>query len=310
MSIPAAKSKDPLDPLSPQRRESLGFIGLGQMGGAMVRRCLAQGIRVTVFDLSAVAMVQATADGAIAASSARDVADREEVVVACLPSQTACRQAAIGVDGAIHGARIKVYVETSTVGITVVRELAQALSAAGIALVDAPVSGGPRGADAGTLFSMVGAKSGAWNLVHDLVAAYSAQSIIVGEEPGLGQACKLVNNAISMAALAVTCETTVVGIKAGLDLKTMIAAINRSSGRSEVTEKKFPVSVIPRTFDYGASMDTASKDTELFVQEAAALGVPAELSFAVASVWKNAAAHGQSRDFTELFQDFEQRAGL
>lgn len=214
----------------------------------------------------------------------------------------------MGADGVIHGKRIKAYVETSTVGITVVRELAAQLSGAGIALVDAPVSGGPRGAEAGTLVSLVAAQAAAWNLVREAVATYSGESVMVGGEPGLGQACKLVNNAISMAALAVACEATVVGVKAGLDLEKLLYAINRSSGRSDVTEKKSPVAIVPKTFAYGASMDTASKDTALFTCDAAALGVPVGLSLAVADFWKEAAARGGTRDFTELFLDFEGRA--
>ena len=90
-------------------------------------------------------MAQAVAAGAFAATNPRDVADRETVVIACLPSQEACRQVVMGADGVIHGKRIKAYVETSTVGITVVRELAAQLSGAGIALVDAP-SAADRGA--------------------------------------------------------------------------------------------------------------------------------------------------------------------
>ena len=85
---------------------------------------------------------------------------------------------------------------------------------------------------------MVAAQAAACNVMREAVATYSGEPAMVGGEPGLSQACKLVNNAISMAALAVACEATVVGVKAGLDLEKLLYAINRSSGRSDVTETK------------------------------------------------------------------------
>src|SRR3546814_10099250 len=140
-------------------------------------------------------------------------------------------------------------------------------------MVDAPVSGGPRAAAQGTLTSMIAAQPETWRETEDIVGAYSGRTFLVGAEPGLAQACKLVNNAMSLATLAIACETAVFGVALGLDANTMIDVINVSSGRSAATRDKFPKSILTRSFDYGPSVRTAAQDLALIVPEATALGV-------------------------------------
>ena len=179
------------------------------------------------------------------------------------------------------------------------------LQTQGILMVDAPVSGGPRGAGDGGLTSMVAGTPEAWMSAEAAVAAYSDTVFQVGDEAGLAQVCKLVNNAISLSSLAIACEATAYGAHAGLDLSTLIDVINVSSGRCDATVKKFPQSIVTRRFDYGASMEVARKDLALFVAEAQALGSALECTPAIADLWRNAAARGSARDFTELYKQFE-----
>lgn len=292
--------------------DSIGFIGLGLMGAAMAKNILASGRSVVVHDLSPQAVTTLVeSHGALAAASPKEVADRCRIVIACLPSPQASLAVAQGENGVIHGSAIRYYIEASTIGIQTCRTIAQAMETRNIHLIDAPISGGPKGAAAGTLSSMVACPPFVWNTVSQVVASYCGKTFFVGETAGLAQACKLVNNAMSLTALALACETTVLGVAAGLDAHTMIDVINASSGRSTVTTDKFPASVLPRTFDYGASINTAAKDLELFLTEAKALGMRTDGTRAVAKLWQEAVADGQGEmDFTSLIQRFEQPLGI
>ncbi len=135
-------------------RGASGFIGLGHMGAAMAHRLLQAGFPLVVHDLSPAACAPLAAAGAQVAGSAREVADAAEVVFLCLPSAAASRSVVEGPHGLLAGRALRVVVETSTVGPAALRSLAALLAARGVALVDAPVSGGPRGAQAGTLSVM------------------------------------------------------------------------------------------------------------------------------------------------------------
>src|SRR3546814_18054612 len=140
-------------------------------------------------------------------------------------------------------------------------------------MVDAPVSGWPRAAAQGTLTSMIAAQPETWRETEDIVGAYSGRTFLVGAEHGLAQACKLVNNAMFFATLAIACETAVFGVALGLDAHTMIDVINVSSGRSAATMDKFATSILTRSFDYSASVRTAAKYLDIYVQETQAMGM-------------------------------------
>lgn len=291
--------------MSAEALTSIGLLGLGQMGGAIGRCCLRAGLHVTGYDPSpSASQALADAGGALAHSPA-EVASRERLVLAFLPSVEACEQAIFGPQGVIHGERITCYVEGSTVGIAAMRSFHTRLAARGIGLADAPVSGGPRGAQEGRLLVMTAADDGVWAMLAPVLHAFARHSVRVGTQPGLAQACKLVNNAMGMAALATACEAAAVGVAAGMELGALIEAVNLGTGRSAATETKFPASIIPRSFDYGASMAIAAKDTQLFCAEAQALGLDVPLAQSVAQAWAQAAAQGGQRDFTELYLDYE-----
>ncbi|MDS1139777.1 NAD(P)-dependent oxidoreductase [Pusillimonas sp. SM2304] len=285
---------------------TVGFIGLGHMGGAIAEQYLKAGHKTVVFDLSEKLMAKLAAQGAQAAGSARQLADSVDIIVACLPSPAASHAVALGEQGICHGRKVKFYIETSTIGVMACKNIAAGLAQYQIQMIDAPVSGGPRAAAQGKLTSMVAAPAAAWDQASPVINAYSGKTFLVGKEPGLAQACKLVNNALSLSTLALACETAVFGVAAGLDAHTMIEVINASSGRSAATQDKFPASILNRHFDYGASVRTAAKDLALFVQEAQALGMDVSGTSRLADIWKNAEAAGDpERDFTTLIQHYE-----
>lgn len=289
----------------------IGCIGVGRMGGPMVRRLLDAGHEVVAFDIDAHALARAEALGATASGSPREVADRARLVIASVPDGAASRVVALGPDGIVHGRSVRTYVETSTIGVTAARAIAGALAQAGIAFVDAPVSGGPRAIVAGTLTTMVAAAPEALAAAVPALDAICGRRFLVGDRAGIAQACKLVNNAIMLSTLQIAAEAAAFGVLAGLDAATMIEVVNASSGASAVTQKKFPASILNRRFDFGASMATAAKDMALYVEDAQAIGALLEGTPRIADAWRRAAEAGDSaRDFTRIVQWFEASTGV
>jgi 3-hydroxyisobutyrate dehydrogenase-like beta-hydroxyacid dehydrogenase len=128
----------------------------------------------------------------------------------------------------------------------------------------------------------------------------------MGETPGAAQTMKLANNLLAAAALAVSSEAVVMGVKAGLDPKTMIDVINASSGRNSATEDKFPKSVLPRTFDFGFATGLSFKDVRLCVDEAEAMGVPMVVGSAVRQMLSvTNQLFGPDSDFTCMVKTVE-----
>ena len=288
--------------------QTTGFIGLGHMGGALARRLLAAGFPLVVHDLSAAACARFDALGATVCATARDVADRAAIVFLCLPSVGAAQMVAREL---ATGKALKIVVETSTVGPASVREMAATLSAHGIAVVDAPVSGGPKGADAGTLSVMHAGAADHVATVRPQLQALAGKVFDVGAQPGLAQVCKLVNNAISAAAMVASCEGVVLGVQAGRDAGTLVEAINAGSGRNAATLDKFPKSILPGTFDYGGPVGLMLKDLSLFIEEAGARGLPAGMAQAAFAGWSQAVERvGADADYSELIRPYEDDAGV
>lgn len=233
-------------------RRSVGFIGLGKMGGHMARRIVDAGHLLTVFDPAAEALKPLIAAGAVASASVREVADRAEIVFASLPMPGIVRAAAVGPGGLCEGSAIKVFVDTSTTGPQIAAEVAAELALRNIAAVDCPVSGGMAGARDGKLTLMVSGPRGVVNDAMDLLRILGTP-VYVGETPGAAQTVKLANNLLVAAAMTITAEALVMGAKAGVDPKVMCEVINASSGRNTATADKFPRAVLTGTFDFGFS---------------------------------------------------------
>lgn len=285
-----------------------GFIGLGHMGGAMARRLLAAGYELMVYDLNAAASDALVALGARKAVSPREIAAEAQVVFLSLPSIDATRNVAAQLSG---GGRLQVLVETSTVGPAAVRELVKQMIACKVSVVDAPVSGGPRAAVAGTLSMMHSGSSEAVGIVSDRLSVIAARLFDVGTEPGLAQVCKLVNNAISAAGMVAACEATVVGVKAGLEAGNLLAAINAGTGRNAATLDKFPKSILPGTFDYGGPLGLMIKDLRLFIEESERYGLVGVMAPATLQVWLEAVQRsGPDADYSVLIRHLEMDAGV
>ncbi len=287
----------------------IGFVGLGQMGGPMSRRLLAAGYELVVHDLRAEAVEGLVAAGAEAAKSPAEVAGRAELVLVSLPTPQVVSAVALGPDGLIHGGALRTYVDLSTTGQAVAVEVAAALAERGVTTLDAPVSGGVRGAINGTLAVMVAGPAPELERVRPLLEVFG-RVFHVGERPGLGQLMKLANNFLSATAIVATAEAVVLGVKGGLDPATMLAVINASTGRNTASEDKFPRQILSGNYAAGFTAGLLTKDLGLCAAAAEALGVPMPVAALVHAQWQRAVAElGAEADITRIVALVEQAAG-
>src|SRR5712691_10848392 len=209
----------------------VGFIGVGRMGNHMAGRLVEAGYRVTVYDTNETAMARLVQRGAERAESAAAVASAAETVLVSLPTPDIVRAVALGPAGVAAGTKVKTFVDLSTTGPRVAAAVAEGLAAKGIVAVDAPVSGGPSGAEKGTLAVMVACPRPLAEQLRPIIGVIG-KYFYIGEKPGMGQTMKVINNLMSAAAQAITAEAMVMGAKAGLDAQTMVDVINSGSGRN------------------------------------------------------------------------------
>jgi 3-hydroxyisobutyrate dehydrogenase-like beta-hydroxyacid dehydrogenase len=287
-------------------REKIAFIGVGRMGSGMVARLIAAGHELTIYDPVASAMAPAAAQGARIASSAAEAAAFSTVAMASVPGPADAREAARAIAGS---ATVKVFIDLSTSGPAAAQAIAALLAPRGISAIDAPVSGGVKGAAAGKLAIMASGPAPAMQRVRPLLEALG-KVYDLGEKPGLGQTVKLANNLMSAASLAIAAEALAMGVKAGVDPAAMLDVLNASSGRNSATQDKIPKHVLNRKFDFGFANALSFKDVRLCLEEAEALGVPMVVGAAVRQMLSiTHRVHGAAADCTELVKVVENWAG-
>ena len=285
----------------------IGFVGVGRMGAPMAGRLLDAGRSLVVFDTSHDAVQALTARGAQAAASAADVASKADVVLLSLPTPPVVEKVGAEV---LTGTRVKTMVDLSTTGPSVASRVGAAAAAKNVAWVDSPVSGGIPGATAGTLAVMVSCPEATWPEVDPILKTFG-KTFYVGAKPGLAQIAKLANNLLSAAAMVLSSEAVAMGVKAGLNPRTLLDIINAGSGRNTATMDKMPRCVLPGTFDFGFAIGLSYKDVRLAIDEAEALGVPMVAGAAVRQMLAiTQAKYGFDADFTEIARVLEEWAGV
>ena len=280
------------------------------MGGPMVRRLLQAGFDLTIYDKSEEAVAPLVELGAKRAASPAEVASSAEIVLVSLPTPPIVQAVALGPNGIGEGTKVKIFIDVSTTGSTVASRVAEGLAAKGIVAVDSPVSGGIAGAEKGTLAVMVSCPEETYEKVKPVLEVIG-KLFFVGTKPGQGQTMKLLNNLLSGAAMAISSEAVVMGVKAGLDPQQIMDVINAGSGRNSATQDKIPRCVIPRTFDFGFAISLLNKDIRLCLEEAEALGVPMIVGTAVRQLLAvTIATEGPDADLTETVKTVERWAGV
>lgn len=286
---------------------TVGFLGLGRMGAPMASNLVGHVDTLVVHDLYPPAVGALVAKGAQAAGSAAALGARCDVVFLSLPTPGIVREAVTEV---VSGGSPRIICDLSTSGPQLAQELHDLLAPRGVASFDAPVSGGIRGAEQGTLAIMVGGPQSGWPELEPLLQRIG-KPFYLGETPGAGQVAKLANNLLSLAAIATTAEAMTLAIKAGLDPARMIEVLNAGTGANSATRDKWPRAVLPRSFDFGFSAQLSLKDTRLALAEAQAMGVPLPTGERLAALLDRVlATYGNDADFTAMAKVVEADAGL
>jgi 2-hydroxy-3-oxopropionate reductase len=250
----------------------VGVIGLGIMGAPMARNLLRAGHAVTVHSRTPARVEALVAAGAVAGGSAAGVARAVEAVVTMLPDTPDVEAVVVGPEGVLAGASPGLLaIDMSTIAPAATRALAARAAAAGVAFLDAPVSGGEQGAIAGTLSIMVGGERAAFERAAPVFAALGRQVTYMGGS-GQGQMTKLVNQVVGAATLAAVAEGMVLAARAGLDPADVVRAVGSGAAASWMLTEQAP-RMQRRDFAPGFMVRLQQKDLRLALAAAADLGV-------------------------------------
>ena len=271
----------------------VGFIGVGNMGGPMCRNIIKRSNhQVTVFDLNPAAVKTCTDLGGSAAKSIAEVTKGADVVMTSLPMPKDVEAVTLGDNGILANiAKGQTYIDLSTNAPSMVKKIGAAMEAKGIAMLDAPVSGGTVGAEAATIAIMVGGDKKVFDDALPVLQSFSANVIHMGEL-GTGTVAKLVNNMMAFCNAAAASEGMMLGVTAGLDPAKLAQVIASSSGNSAVfksfSERALSGQFSPPSF----ALNLAHKDLHLAMELADELDVPLPLGSATHNLQRMARKMG------------------
>ena len=286
----------------------IGFIGLGIMGKPMALNLIKARYELTVYDIVAERMEELLKAGARRGSSGKEVAGRSEVVITMLPNSPHVREAVLGPGGVLEGAKPgTILVDMSSIAPLASKEIAAKAQAQGVAMLDAPVSGGEPKAVAGTLAIMVGGPQETFDRVKDILAAMGSSVTRVGEI-GSGNVTKLANQIIVALNIAAMSEAMVLATKAGVDPEKVFQAIRGGLAGSAVLEAKVPLA-LKGDFKPGFRIELHIKDIANALDTAHELGVPVPLSGVVMEIMQALKTDGKAaNDHGGIIQFYEQLA--
>ena len=287
----------------------VGFIGLGNMGMPMTQNLLKAAYEVTGFDLNVDATERLAASGGSTANSIADACKAADVVITVLPAGEQVREVYLGAGGALAtvepGALL---IDSSTIDVVTAREVAQAARDKGLAMVDAPVSGGVAGAEAASLTFMVGGDDAAFERARPVLETMG-KTIVHAGGPGNGQAAKICNNMILGASMIVVSEAFLLAEKLGLDAQKLFDISSKSSGQCWSMTSYCPVPGLvptsPANRDYKAGFTAAMmlKDLKLAQAAARATHATTPLGAGAAAVYERFIESGDSGvDFSGIIR--------
>ena len=265
-------------------RVTVGVVGVGAMGMGVARALIAKGFPVFVRDI-----VRQREDEAIAAG-AQPLPDKVDVLISLVVDAAQTRSVIEE-----HAARSPAFMMCSTIAPRDAEKFAAALNACDVEMLDAPVSGGPARAQAGTLSMMAGGSEAAFEKCRPVIDAMTAKCFRMGEKAGDGSRMKVVNNMLAAANIAAGCEAMALAAKLGIDLDRAAAVVNASSGASWMFADRMARALAG---DYAptAASRVLLKDVGLFVDVAHALGLSAPMAEQAQAVFRDTVARGYGEE--------------
>lgn len=288
----------------------VGFVGLGTMGLPMTKNLLKAGFEVVVVSRSRGPIEKAVALGAKEAASPADLAAQVDVALTCLPMPDTVEEVYLGENGLLTGARPgTILADHGTVSPSLNRKIYEAARAKGVHFLDAPVSGGPMGAEAGTLTIMCGGDLEAFEKAKPVFEAMGKFVVLVGPV-GSGSVVKLINNLLVGVHTAALSEAFVMGAKAGIDSRVLYEILKHSTGHSYMMDRTVPL-IQAGDFAQRFSIDLLYKDMRIATQLAAELGVPLRLGRVAETMVGEAQQQGHGReDVAAIIRPLEKAVGV
>ncbi len=288
----------------------IGFIGLGIMGKPMAKNLIKAGYELVVFDRVPAPVKELVQAGAGSASSAREAAERSDVVITMLPNSPHVKAAVLGPAGVLEGiARGKTVVDMSSIAPLASREIAAALAEKGVEMLDAPVSGGEPKAVEGTLSIMVGGKREVFDRCVPFLSKMGSSVVLCGDI-GAGNTTKLANQIIVALNIAGMSEAFVLASKSGVDPETLYKAIRGGLAGSTVLDAKAPM-VMAGNFKPGFRIELHIKDLANAIETGHEVGVPLPLTSQVMEIMQALKVEGKAgNDHGGIVQFYEKLAGF
>jgi 3-hydroxyisobutyrate dehydrogenase len=283
--------------------KKVGLIGLGNMGRGMALTLKRKGFDVLGTDVAAATREALAKEGISVFETIGEVISECDIVMLSLPTATIVEQVVCGPNGILANAKPGLLVvDTSTSHPDTTRRLAEKLNAAGMRMLDAPVSGGPKGAITGTMAMVIGGGKEDLERAEPVLAAMTAKRVHVGDI-GAGHVAKIANNLFAAAHLLIAGEVTRMAAKAGVPTEQLLQGINAGSGRSFITEHSYPTWIMNGQFDSGFTMKLMRKDVRLSQELITALAIDLPMAAKVAELWAlSAESISDDEDFNRIVE--------
>ena len=288
----------------------IGFIGLGIMGKPMARKLIKAGNQLVVYDINAAAVSEIVDEGAEQGLSSRDVASKTELIITMLPNSPEVKEVTLGTEGVIEGARPgTILIDMSSIAPLAAIEVHEKLKEKGIAMLDAPVSGGEPKAIEGTLAIMVGGEQAVFDSIKEILMIMGSSAVLVGGI-GSGNTTKLANQIIVALNIAAMSEAMVLATRANVDPEKVFKAIRGGLAGSTVLDAKMPL-VLEGNFKPGFRIELHIKDLMNAMETAHDLDTPLLLTNQALEIMKALKVDGkQGDDHGGLIQFYENLANV
>ena len=276
-------------------KKQIGFVGLGIMGKPMAMNLLKAGYSLTVYDIRPEPVKEVVAAGAAEGTSSKDVAEKSEIVITMLPNSPEVKEAVLGKDGVLDGAKSgMILIDMSSIAPLVSKEVCSKLAEKGVEMLDAPVSGGEPKAIDGTLSIMVGGKKEVFDEVEEILKVMGGSAVLVGDI-GSGNTTKLANQIIVALNIAAMSEAMVLATKAGVEPEKVYQAIRGGLAGSTVLDAKVPLA-LEGNFKPGFRIELHIKDLANALETAQEIEAPVPLASGVMEIMQTLKADGKGGD--------------
>lgn len=287
-------------------KKNIGFIGTGTMGKPMALNLLKAGYSLVAYDINPKPLEELKEKGAAIAPSGKEVASQSEIIITMLPKSEHVKEAILGVNGVLEGVNSgSAVIDMSTIDPSVSKAIAQVLSSKGVNMLDAPVTGGDMGAQAGTLTIMVGGNEDIYSQCMDVFKAMGKNIFYCGPN-GNGEIVKIVNNFFGAVHAISTAEALSLGVKAGVDFKVLYDVISVGTGVTNFMKNHCAVKAFKGNFEPGFMTEFMHKDLGLAMNLGKETGVPLLMGGLTYQMFSHLTALGLGkRDFSIIIKVFE-----